>query len=102
VFTDMVGLDDTEPTGKYNINILGEYNIGGDAWEIHRICDMVGINLVSVLSGSVSYDEIANCHMADLNVVMCHRSINYMAEMMETKYGLPVVQGQLHRCGVHG
>jgi nitrogenase molybdenum-iron protein alpha chain len=27
--------------------------------------------------------------MADLNVVMCHRSINYMAEMMETKYGIP-------------
>jgi nitrogenase molybdenum-iron protein alpha chain len=25
----------------------------------------------------------------DLNVVMCHRSINYMAEMMESKYGIP-------------
>jgi nitrogenase molybdenum-iron protein alpha chain len=89
VFTDIVGLDDTPPTGKYNINILGEYNIGGDAWEIHRIFDAVGINIVGVLSGAVSYDQIANCHMADLNVVMCHRSINYMAEMMETKYGLP-------------
>jgi nitrogenase molybdenum-iron protein alpha chain len=27
--------------------------------------------------------------MADLNVIMCHRSINYMGEMMETKYGIP-------------
>jgi len=27
--------------------------------------------------------------MAELNVVMCHRSINYMAEMMETKFGIP-------------
>ncbi|MDD4348033.1 MAG: nitrogenase component I subunit alpha [Opitutales bacterium] len=89
VFTDMVGLDDTKPTGKYNINILGEYNIGGDAWEIHRIFDLVGINIVGVLSGAVSYDQICNCHTADLNVVMCHRSINYMAEMMETKYGIP-------------
>ena len=26
---------------------------------------------------------------ANLNLVMCHRSINYMAEMMETKYGIP-------------
>lgn len=89
VFTDMVGLDDTKPTGRYNINILGEYNIGGDAWEIHRIFDLVGINIVGVLSGAVSYDQICNCHTADLNVVMCHRSINYMAEMMETKYGIP-------------
>ena len=23
----------------------------------------------------------------DLNLVMCHRSINYVAEMMKTKYG---------------
>lgn len=89
VFTDMVGLDDTPQKGKYNINILGEYNIGGDAWEIHRVFDMVGINIVGVLSGGVSYDHITNCHTADLNVVMCHRSINYMAEMMETKYGIP-------------
>ena len=89
VFTDMVGMDDTPPKGKFNINILGEYNIGGDAWEIHRVFDMTNINIVGVLSGGVSYDDICNAHMADLNVVMCHRSINYMAEMMETKYGLP-------------
>ena len=28
-----------------------------------------------------------NAHMAQLNLVMCHRSINYVAEMMKTKYG---------------
>jgi nitrogenase molybdenum-iron protein alpha chain len=27
--------------------------------------------------------------MADLNAVMCHRSINYVAEMMEKKFGIP-------------
>ena len=38
------------------------------------------------------YDEFAKCHTADLNVVMCHRSINYMAEMMENKYGIPWIK----------
>lgn len=89
VFTDMVGLDDTPQTAKYNINILGEYNIGGDAFEIERIMNKCGINVVGTLSGNVSYDDIANCHTADLNTVMCHRSINYMAEMMESKFGIP-------------
>ena len=32
---------------------------------------------------------MANSHTADLNLVMCHRSINYAAEMMEKKYGIP-------------
>ena len=27
-----------------------------------------------------------------LNIVQCHRSINYIAEMMETKYGIPWIK----------
>lgn len=89
VFKHMIGLDDTPVEHPYKINILGEYNIGGDAWEIDRILTLCGIKVLGTLSGGVSYDEICNCHMADLNVVMCHRSINYMAEMMELKFGIP-------------
>lgn len=89
VFKHMIGLDDTPVDAKYKINILGEYNIGGDAWEIERIFALCGIKIIGTLSGGVSYGEICNCHMADLNVVMCHRSINYMAEMMEKKFGTP-------------
>ncbi len=89
VFKHMIGLDDTPVEQKYKINVLGEYNIGGDAWEIDRIFALCGIKIIGTLSGGVSYDDITNCHMADLNVVMCHRSINYMAEMMETKFGIP-------------
>ncbi|MCH8475506.1 MAG: nitrogenase component I subunit alpha [Opitutales bacterium] len=89
VFKNMIGLDDTEQDYPYTINVLGEYNIGGDAWEIDRVLNLCGIKVIGTLSGGVSYDEICNCHQANLNVVMCHRSINYMAEMMETKFGIP-------------
>ena len=89
VFKHMIGLDDTEQDYPFTINVLGEYNIGGDAWEIDRILHLCGIKVLGTLSGGVSYDEICNCHQANLNVVMCHRSINYMAEMMETKFGIP-------------
>ncbi len=34
-------------------------------------------------------DDIANSHQANLSVVQCHRSINYIAELIETKYGTP-------------
>ena len=37
VFKHIVGLDDTPDQGQFNINILGEYNIGGDAWEIDAL-----------------------------------------------------------------
>ncbi len=92
IFTHVVGLDDKVREGKYRINLLGEYNIGGDAFEIDRIFEDCKISVVSTFSGNSSYDHFKNSHTADLNVIMCHRSINYVAEMMETKYGIPWIK----------
>ncbi len=89
VFTDVVGLDDTPKEGKFRFNILGEYNIGGDAFEIERVVEKCGLTLHSTFSGNSNYQEFVSAHTVDLNTVMCHRSINYLAEMMETKYGIP-------------
>ena len=33
-----------------------------------------------------------SANQADLNCVMCHRSINYVADMMEKKYGIPWIK----------
>ncbi|MFO7568231.1 MAG: nitrogenase molybdenum-iron protein alpha chain [Smithellaceae bacterium] len=89
VFTDVVGQIENYKAGDFRLNILGEYNIGGDAFEIERITDLCGFTVHSTFSGNSEYDEFASSHTVDLNVVMCHRSINYMAEMMEKKYGIP-------------
>jgi len=92
VFKHIVGLDDTVREGEFKINMLGEYNIGGDAFEIERLFEDCGITLISSFSGNSSYDYFANSHTADLNLIMCHRSINYVAEMMETKFGIPWIK----------
>jgi nitrogenase molybdenum-iron protein alpha chain len=89
VFTDVVGLGDMQKPGKFRMNLLGEYNIGGDAFEIERIFQKCGLTLQATFSGNSTYEEFASSHTVDLNLVMCHRSINYMADMMEKKYGIP-------------
>lgn len=92
VFKHIIGLDDTADQAPYTINILGEYNIGGDAWEIDALLKKCGIHVTATLSGDVNYGELARCHTAMLNTVMCHRSINYIAEMMEKKFGIPWIK----------
>ena len=93
IFTHVIGKDDEiKGEGKYRVNLLGEYNIGGDAFVIEDIFEKCGITLVSTFSGNSSIDHFANAHTADLNMIMCHRSINYVAEMMETKYGIPWIK----------
>ena len=92
IFKHVIGTDDTIKKGKYKVNLLGEYNIGGDGFEIDRILEKCGISIISTFSGNSSIEFFANSHTADLNMIMCHRSINYVAEMMETKYGIPWIK----------
>jgi len=92
LFKHVIGLDDRVKDGEFKINLLGEYNIGGDAFEIERIFEKCGLTLVATFSGNSHYDAFASAHTADLNLIMCHRSINYVAEMMEKKYGLPWIK----------
>ncbi len=88
LFRHVIGKGE-ELEGKFKINMLGEYNIGGDAFVIEEILKKCGIDLIATFSGNSSYDQFASSYSADLNCVMCHRSINYVAEMMEEKYGIP-------------
>lgn len=78
-----------ESPGQYSINLLGEYNIGGDGWEIERVLKDIGYDVVAVMTGNGSFQDLKNAHVAQLNLVQCHRSINYIAGMLETRYGTP-------------
>lgn len=84
----VIGTGDKEPKTKFSVNLLGEYNIGGDGWETERILKRIGYEVVSVFTGDGSYEDIKNSHMANLNLIQCHRSINYVADMMKEKYGI--------------
>jgi nitrogenase molybdenum-iron protein alpha chain len=86
----VIGRGDLEEApAKYTINMLGEYNIGGDSWEIERVLTELGYHVQTVMTGNGAYEDLKNAHIAQLNLVQCHRSINYIADMLEKKYGTP-------------
>ncbi|WP_075591430.1 nitrogenase molybdenum-iron protein alpha chain [Labilibacter marinus] len=92
VFKNVVGLNDRPRESKFQMNLLGEYNIGGDAFELEALFEEIGIELISTFSGNSTIKSMEYSHTVDLNIVMCHRSINYIAEMMEEKYGIPWIK----------
>ena len=92
LFKHVIGRGEDSPNAPFKINLLGEYNIGGDAFLIDDLLQRCGIQLLSTFSGNSTYEGFANAHHADLNCVMCHRSINYVADMIETKYGIPWIK----------
>jgi nitrogenase molybdenum-iron protein alpha chain len=92
LFKHVIGRNDAGPAGKFKIGMLGEYNIGGDAFVIEDLLKRCGITLVSTFSGNSTIDAFEWAHTADLNCVMCHRSINYVADMLEKRFGIPWIK----------
>ena len=94
LFKHLIGRkDNVTPTSKFRVNVLGEYNIGGDAFAIDSLFEKCGIEIVSTMSGNSTLENFETAHTADLSLVMCHRSINYVAEMLETSFGIPWTKG---------
>lgn len=88
----LVGTDSTEGISKYSINILGEFNLAGEAWIIKDYYEKMGIEVVSTMTGDGRVDAIRRAHGASLNVVQCSGSMTTLAREMEKKYGIPFIR----------
>ncbi len=88
----IVGTGSTEGIGKYSINILGEFNLAGEAWIIRNYYEQMGIEVVSTMTGDGRVDDIRRSHGASLNIVQCSGSMIRLAKMMEEKYGIPYLR----------
>ena len=75
--------------GPYDVNVIGDYNIGGDAWASRRLLEEMGLNVVGNWSGDATLAEIERAPKAKLNLIHCYRSMNYICRHMEEKYGVP-------------
>ncbi|MDY6821615.1 MAG: nitrogenase molybdenum-iron protein alpha chain [Deferribacterota bacterium] len=74
---------------KYDIALIGDYNIGGDAWASRKILEDMGLNLISQSTGDSTINEIENLGRAKVVLIHCYRSMNYIARYIEEKFGIP-------------
>lgn len=84
----LLGTGELEDPGPFDINVMGEYNIGGDFWMIRELLEQIGYRVISSFTGDGSFHRIARAHRAKLSIMLCHRSINYTNRMMEDKFGI--------------
>lgn len=89
---NLVGTGETEDIAPVSINILGEFNIGGEAWIIKKYYEQMGVTVVSVMTGDGRVDDIRKSHGAKLNVVQCSGAMTYLAESMQEKYNIPYLR----------
>ena len=88
----LVGTGTATDVSQVSINILGEFNIGGEAWLIKKYYEQMGVQVVSIMTGDGRVDQIRRSHAATLNVVQCSGALTFLAEMMQEKFGTPYIR----------
>ena len=89
---NIVGTGPIEDISPLSINIMGEFNIAGEAWIIRDYYERMGLEVVSVFNGDGRVENIKRSHGAALNVVQCSGSMMYLAQSMQEQYGIPYMR----------
>ena len=95
----VIGTQEPEYTTPYDINIIGEFNLVGELWQVKPLLDELGIRILSCISGDGRYHEVASAHRAKASMMVCSRAMINVARKMEERYGIPFFEGSFYGIG---
>jgi nitrogenase molybdenum-cofactor synthesis protein NifE len=88
----IIGTDNSAVVPAASLNILGDFNVAGETWQIKNYYERIGVQVVSTLTGDGRVDDIRRAHQARLNVVQCSGSMMTLAQLMQEKYNIPFIR----------
>jgi nitrogenase molybdenum-cofactor synthesis protein NifE len=92
----VIGTVEPELSTPYDINIIGEYNLSGELWQIKPLLDALGVRVLSCISGDGRYRDIASSHRARANMMVCSKSMINIATRMQQRWGIPYFEGSFY------
>jgi nitrogenase molybdenum-cofactor synthesis protein NifE len=92
----VIGTEEPEYTTPYDLNIIGEYNLSGELWQVKPLLDELGIRIFACISGDGKYHEVAQSHRAKASMMVCSKAMINVARKMEDKYGIPFFEGSFY------
>jgi nitrogenase molybdenum-cofactor synthesis protein NifE len=95
----VIGTEEPEVTTPYDINIIGEYNLSGELWQVKPLLDELGIRILACISGDARYREVAQSHRARAAMMVCSKAMINVARKMEERYGIPFFEGSFYGIG---
>lgn len=96
LFEHVIGTVEPEDVGPTDINILGEYNVAGELDQFRPLLARLGIRLRCSITGDARYRDVASCHTAKANMVLCSQALVTLARKMKETYGIPYYEGSFY------
>jgi nitrogenase molybdenum-cofactor synthesis protein NifE len=95
----VIGTEEPEFTTPYDINIIGEYNLSGELWQVKPLLDELGIRILACISGDARYHEVASSHRARAAMMVCSKAMINIARKMNERYDIPFFEGSFYGIG---
>lgn len=92
----VIGTQEPPETTPTDVNLIGEYNIAGELWDIEPLFRKAGIRILSRITGDGRYRQIAWAHRAKVNMVVCSRALINLARKMNERYDIPYFEGSFY------
>ncbi|CAP54382.1 nitrogenase iron-molybdenum cofactor biosynthesis protein NifE [Gluconacetobacter diazotrophicus] len=92
----VIGTMEPEISTPTDINILGEYNLSGELWQILPLFRALGIRVHACVTGDARYREVASAHRSRVNMMVCSTSLINVARKMEERWGIPYFEGSFY------
>lgn len=92
----VIGTQEPDHTTPYDINLIGEYNLSGELWQVKPLLDELGIRILSCISGDGKYREVASSHRARAAMLVCSKAMINVARKMNERYGIPFFEGSFY------
>src|ERR1019366_5789231 len=92
----VIGTEEPAEMTPYDINIIGEYNLSGELWQVKPLLDELGIRILACISGDAKYHEVARSHRARAAMLVCSKAMINVARKMEGRYGIPYFEGSFY------
>ncbi|MEI7608626.1 MAG: nitrogenase component 1, partial [Rhodospirillaceae bacterium] len=82
-----------------DINVLGEYNVAGELWQIKPLFERLGVRILASITGDGRFAAVATAHRAKLNMMVCSQALISLARKMEERWGIPYFEGSFYGIG---
>ncbi|MGV8891556.1 MAG: nitrogenase iron-molybdenum cofactor biosynthesis protein NifE [Burkholderiaceae bacterium] len=92
----VIGTAEPDFTTPYDINIIGEYNLSGELWQVKPLLDAMGVRVLSSISGDARYKEVACSHRAKAAMMVCSKAMINVARKMDERYNIPFFEGSFY------
>ena len=92
----VIGTREPEQVTPTDINILGEYNIAGEHWQVRPLLEALGIRPQACVTGDARFNDIAACHRVRVNMMVCSSALINVAREMQERWGIPYFEGSFY------